>query len=170
MKYADVCVDAPVVLREGSFSYSIPAGMDVKVGHAVIVPFGPRTLQGIVVGLTNVPAVEATKDIIGIVGDEPILTRQQIKLASLISNYYRSSLFQALSLFLPPGFSRKSLQYIYSAEGAYSEDPLEMEVITRLETPTDVRAILKSYEKDLIFFALHCGRHSSATDSFRVAT
>ncbi len=150
MKYADVCVDAPVVLREGSFSYSIPVGMDVKVGHAVIVPFGPRTLQGIVVGLTNIPAVEATRDIIGIVGDEPTLTKQQIKLAILISNYYRSSLFQALSLFLPPGFSRKSLQYIYSVQGAYSEDPLEMEVIKLLRTPTDVRSVLKSYEKDLI--------------------
>ena len=40
MRYADVCVDSPVLANEGIFSYSVPEGMSVKIGQAVIVPFG----------------------------------------------------------------------------------------------------------------------------------
>ena len=47
MRYAEVCVNSPIA-RRGTFSYSVPSGLHVSVGQAVYVPFGSRTLQGII--------------------------------------------------------------------------------------------------------------------------
>ena len=52
MRYAEVCVNAPVAQRR-TFSYEIPSGLSIEIGQAVRVPFGEKILQGIVVELTN---------------------------------------------------------------------------------------------------------------------
>ena len=48
MKFAEIAVDAPAGYGR-TFSYSIPDGLVVNPGHLVIVPFGPRSRQGIVI-------------------------------------------------------------------------------------------------------------------------
>ena len=60
MKYAEVSVNAPAAQRQ-TFSYSIPSELIVNVGQAVYVPFGQKTVQGLVVELTDVPAFEPTE-------------------------------------------------------------------------------------------------------------
>jgi primosomal protein N' (replication factor Y) (superfamily II helicase) len=75
------------------------------------VPFGSRTIQGIVVELSDQPAVEATKDIADLVTDYPVLSPLQIELAQWISEHYLSPLFDALPLMLPPGFERQTVTY-----------------------------------------------------------
>ena len=45
--YAEVAVNSSFPHRQ-TFSYIVPTGIDVVVGSAVYVPFGKRTLQGIV--------------------------------------------------------------------------------------------------------------------------
>ena len=54
MRYAEVSVNSPISL-ERTFSYAIPPGLNISVGQAVWVPFGAKTLQGIVIELTDVP-------------------------------------------------------------------------------------------------------------------
>ena len=73
MKYAEVSVNSPVAQRR-AFSYAIPEGLDVRPGQAVLVPFGERVLQGIVLELTALPAVEDTKDILSVIDPEPLLS------------------------------------------------------------------------------------------------
>ena len=62
MSYAEVSVNSPVY-HNRTFSYSIPDGMDICPGQAVWVPFGNKTLQGIVTSIEKFPAVEETRDI-----------------------------------------------------------------------------------------------------------
>ncbi len=81
----------------------------MEIGQVVRVPFGSRTLEGVVVDLTNFPAVEQTRDIEDIIEDKPVLSPDYVSLAKWISNYYLCPLFDALSLMLPPGSSRKSV-------------------------------------------------------------
>ena len=109
MNYAEVAVNSPV--SRATFSYAIPAHLLVAVGQAVWVPFGSRTIQGIVVELSDQPAVEATKDIADLVTDYPVLSPLQIELAQWISEHYLSPLFDALALMLPPGFERQTVTY-----------------------------------------------------------
>jgi len=108
LKYAEVSVNAPAAQRQ-TFSYSIPSELTVDAGQAVYVPFGQKTVQGIVVELTDVPVFEPTRDITGVIDSRPLLSGKQILLAKWLSDYYLSPLFDALALMLPPGFERRVL-------------------------------------------------------------
>jgi len=109
MNYAGVAVDSPRLQRGQTFCYAIPPGLDINVGQAVWVPFGSRIVQGIVLQLSDQPAVEETKEIAGIITDFPPLSPMQVKLAERISEHYFAAPFDALSLMLPPGFERRAV-------------------------------------------------------------
>ena len=122
MSYAEVSVNSPVY-HNRTFSYSIPDGMDICPGQAVWVPFGNKTLQGIVTSIEKFPAVEETRDISTVIEPHLILSTQQLKLAQWISDYYLSPLFDALSTMLPPGFERRTIAYIYPAKDFEKSQP-----------------------------------------------
>jgi len=115
LSYAEVSVNSPVY-HNRTFSYSIPDGMDICPGQAVWVPFGNKTLQGIVTSIEKLPAVEETRDISAVIEPPLILSSQQLELAQWISDYYLCPLFDALSTMLPPGFERRTIAYIYPAK------------------------------------------------------
>ncbi len=106
MAYAEVAVNSPLSQRR-TFSYRVPADLQVDMGQAVWVPFGEKTLQGVVVELSDYPAVEQTRDIAGVIG--PVLPPAHVKLARWISEHYLTPIFDAVALMLPPGFERKSV-------------------------------------------------------------
>ncbi len=108
MKYAEVSVNSPAAKRR-TFSYAIPGGMDVFPGQAVLVPFGEKNLQGIVMEITALPAVEDVKEILAVIDPIPVLSEAHLKLARWISEYYLSPLFDAVALMLPPGFERNAI-------------------------------------------------------------
>jgi len=116
MKYAEVSVNSPIAQRR-TFSYTIPPHLNIEVGQAVWVPFGERTLQGIVMALSPHPAVAETRDIIDIIEPRPFLSTAQVNLARWISEHYLSPLFDAVALMLPPGFERKTLTFVSAAPG-----------------------------------------------------
>ena len=107
MNYAEVAVNSPG--SRSTFCYAVPRRLNINAGQAVWVPFGSRIIQGIVLGLSDVPSIEGTKEITGIIGDVPLLSPIQIKLAQWISNHYFAPLFDALALMLPPGFERRAI-------------------------------------------------------------
>ncbi|MFC2051964.1 primosomal protein N' [Chloroflexota bacterium] len=111
MGYAEICVNSPVAQRR-TFSYAIPPDLGIDVGQAVWAPFGEKLLQGIVLELSDSPAVEETKEIAGVIESRPVLSQAQVSLTYWISQYYLSPLFDAAALMLPPGFARKALTFI----------------------------------------------------------
>ena len=68
MRYAEISVNSPAAQRR-TFSYSIPSNISIQSGQAVWIPFGERLLQGVVMELTEYPAVEETRDIIDVIDD-----------------------------------------------------------------------------------------------------
>jgi len=124
MNYAEVAVDSPG--SRSTFSYAIPPGLTVSVGQAVWVPFGSRIVQGIVLQLSDKPAVEQTKEIAGIVTDSLPLSWIQMKLAQWVSEHYFSPPFDALSLMLPPGFERRATT-CFEVTGSQADLPLTSE-------------------------------------------
>ena len=138
MSYAEIAVNSPVARRR-TFTYSIPSSLNLAVGQAVWVPFGPRVVQGVVLQLTGDSPVEETRDIIGIIDSQPLLTSIQIELARWIGDYYLSPLFDALALMLPPGFERRMITFYhlspgFSSEAAAKSTPEETQVIRLLQT------------------------------------
>ena len=137
MTYAEVVVNTPIRRRavldlqeEGpgseysplglTFHYSVPPPLEKKVaiGQLVQVPFGPRRLQGIVVGLTDWAPVLETRDVEEIIDLEPVLTSVQIELAHWMSNYYLAPLIQCLHLMLPPGLEQRAVLTVELREAA----------------------------------------------------
>jgi primosomal protein N' (replication factor Y) len=114
MRYAEVSVNSPVAQRR-TFSYAIPSAMAIAVGQAVLVPFGDKLLQGIVLELTDYPAVAETREIAAVIEPRPLLSSPHVLLARWLSEYYLSPLFDAVALMLPPGFERKALTFVSAA-------------------------------------------------------
>ncbi len=109
MRYAEVAVNSPG--SRSTFCYAIPSTLEVGVGDAVWVPFGSRVVQGIVVETTDEPSVEAPREILEHIAEQPPLSPAQIGLARWISQRYVSPLFDAVALMLSPGFERKLVTY-----------------------------------------------------------
>ncbi|HSW57682.1 MAG TPA: primosomal protein N', partial [Dehalococcoidales bacterium] len=111
MPYAEVSVNSPIG-RGRTFSYSVPDAFNLAIGQAVWVPFGAKTLQGIVIELTDKPSVEKVKEITGLIDSQPILSPLQVELACWISRFYLTPLFEAVALMLPPGFKRRIITFL----------------------------------------------------------
>ena len=60
MQFAEVAVDFPDE-HSRTFTYSIPENLTAVVGDLVWVPFGPRTVQGVVFEITGTPETELDK-------------------------------------------------------------------------------------------------------------
>ncbi len=116
MIFARVAV--PVPARVGTlFTYSVPPRMPVEPGNLVMVPFGSRILPAIVVETDSVPPNLATRELLGMVEGAPSLSPERVEVASWMARHYRAPLFDALGLFLPPGWQR-ALQERPAAEDA----------------------------------------------------
>ena len=111
-KYARVIVDARLFSREDIFTYLIPEHLNVSIGHLVRVPFGRKTIRGLVFDIIDSPDVHYTKPIDSIIVETPVLNLKKLKLAEWVAGYYRASLFDAISPMLPPGFRYKSQDLI----------------------------------------------------------
>ena len=82
-----------------SFTYSVPKEFekDVSVGIRAVVPFGKRTLTGFIINISNKSEVkEEIKPLYDILDDKPIFTDSSLKFYKWISDYYLSSLGEAL--------------------------------------------------------------------------
>ncbi|MFH1542283.1 MAG: hypothetical protein ABIE84_04245 [bacterium] len=103
--YAEVLLSRTTRNTDKVFHYSIPEHLigQLKIGHQVVVPFGPRQEVGFVVGLVETAEVKKTRDIIKLVIPEPLFSEKQLELARWISEYYFSFLISALKLVMPPG-------------------------------------------------------------------
>ncbi len=136
-KYARVVVNTRVQPRkvfrrearedagEGSsvgmvYHYSIPPELraDVRQGQLVVVPFGARRLQGVILGFDDSSPVAETRPLYEIADPTPVLSPAHVELASWISRYYLAPLIDAVLLMLPPGVTRKAHVTIGLHEGS----------------------------------------------------
>lgn len=101
---ADIIINTTAKRVQTTFSYSVPGGMDVRVGSRVSVPFGHQRLDGIVVALR--PDVEAEKldytlkPIDSVLSSRAGFQEEMIETALWLSRYYLCNLADALRLFM----------------------------------------------------------------------
>ena len=120
--FAEVAVAAAAPTRQ-TFTYRIPEGLAVEVGHAVYVPFGARTLQGVVMEVTETPAYAEARDIEAVIDERPFVSHERLALASWLSDYYLAPIFDCVSLMLPSGFKQKPLTLLRVSFWADGETP-----------------------------------------------
>ena len=103
-RYVQVAVNAGRPTHM-TFSYRVPPGREVEAGDVVHVPFGKRTLQGIVVeGPTGFSGYHGDiRDLDPPVEGAPRLNALQLELARWIAHEYLAPQWEAHALMLPPG-------------------------------------------------------------------
>jgi primosomal protein N' (replication factor Y) len=106
--YVQIVVNVPAV--SGIFDYAIPESLagQIGVGHLVVVPFGNKTVQGVVFRFIDQPSVPNVKEVAELVDPLPVLTQPQIALAEAMAGSTLAPLAAIVSLFLPVGVSQEA--------------------------------------------------------------
>ncbi|MCX6169300.1 MAG: primosomal protein N' [Ignavibacteriales bacterium] len=100
-----------------TFTYSIPDELidSVKIGVRVVAPFGKRVLTGFVVGTSDSTDIkEKIKPINDVLDASPIFDKMALKFYEWISDYYLSSLGEALRNSVPYGTEIESKRRVVS--------------------------------------------------------
>src|SRR5688572_18367488 len=88
-----------------TFTYRVPAGRAVAAGEVVHVPWGARTLQGLVTeGPMDLPGYQGdTRELEPPLADAPVIPPQRLELAMWLADYYLAPPWESVALMLPPG-------------------------------------------------------------------
>lgn len=127
--FAKLIVDIANANVDRLFTYSIPDGLDVKIGHRVLAPFGRgnRPTEGFVLQKTEAYDGDfAVKPIIKTMEPYPVLLEEQIELARWLAAAYHCTLCEALRLMLPAQLrgskiKEKTIRTVTVAEGIDTE-------------------------------------------------
>ena len=130
MNYAEVAVDSPVGSGR-TFTYTIPDGLELSPGQLIRVPFGPRTLQGMVFELAAVPQVPRTREVLELVYPDVLVDTDRLTLARWVSEYFMSGLFEAVAPMLPHGSRARPATFL---EAAPKQSPDSSYRVTPVQT------------------------------------
>lgn len=114
---AYIQVALPVPLFK-TFTYGVPEefqGISL-IGMRVSVPFGKRTLTGIVVAESDVTELEKVKPLSDLLDRSPLFTGEMLRFAEWMSTYYISPLGETLRAMLPQGMTPESTQRVALAD------------------------------------------------------
>ncbi len=124
-----------------AFTYSIPNELSeiVCVGVRVVVPFGKRTLTGFVIGLSETTDIkEKIKNVKDVLDEKPIFDLTTLKFYEWISEYYLSSIGEALRNSVPYGSDVESKKKIVADKDYCAE------LLAKERKQTSVKAKLLS--------------------------
>ena len=140
-----VALDVPL---DRLFDY-LDGGNAVDIGQRVLVPFGRRSVVGVVVGISDTSefALEKLKTIINVFKDEQSLDAETFSLIRFCADYYQYPFGQALLASLParlrqtePATARKQFLYGLTPQG---EQTNEDEIPARQSVQRKVFGALK---------------------------
>jgi primosomal protein N' (replication factor Y) len=116
LKFVEVAVDSPGSGNR-TFTYSMPVGLILELGHSVIVPFGNQTKQGIIFGFSDTSDLDSVRKVLELTDSNPLIDPIRLELARWISQQYFCTLFQACSLMFPPGARKRKSVWLSVASG-----------------------------------------------------
>jgi primosomal protein N' (replication factor Y) len=102
--FCDVSLPVPL---DQPFTYSLPVTLRhrVRVGSRLVVPFGPRTLTGVILRChdeePSLGTHNVTRDALRLIDSEPVLSAELLALGKWISGYYCAPLGDVLRGMLP---------------------------------------------------------------------
>ena len=102
--FADIALPLPI---DHTFTYSVPSEFQdqVAVGSRVVVPFGKKTLTGVVVDHPTSPAVANIKPIADALDTAPTFSADMLNLTKWIAEYYLAPWGEVLRAATPQGLS-----------------------------------------------------------------
>ncbi|MGG7176044.1 primosomal protein N' [Clostridium paraputrificum] len=122
--YAEVVINSDAIEIDRPFTYKVKEEQSeiIEVGHRVKVPFGSRNkpVEGFVLGLKceGIDDIKRIKSISEILDEEPILTRDDLKLITFLRDKYLCKYIDAIRTIIPVGLmsglrSKKKMVIIF---------------------------------------------------------
>lgn len=151
---AQVIVDIAAKQTDRIFEYHIPSELpDVKVGSRVVVPFGPRKLQGFVVGISERSNFSGKlRDLLLVVDEMPPLTPELVELSAELASEvfsYRITILKAMLPRVMRANYRKILSPISEKAKKmpyFQGDPIDLNKINDIKEISFVHKLLKSQD------------------------
>ncbi|WP_294835283.1 primosomal protein N' [uncultured Lactobacillus sp.] len=149
---AQVIVDVAAKQTDRVFEYHVPKELGkVEIGSRVFVPFGPRKLQGFVVGLNTTSQYQGKlKDLLLVVDEMPPLTLELVKLSKDLADNIYSYRISILKTMLPrimrANYRKILVPNSVKAQkmGLFQGDPLDLNKITDNKQIATIRQLLRS--------------------------
>ncbi|MEQ2526433.1 primosomal protein N' [Bacillaceae bacterium CLA-AA-H227] len=106
---AKVIVDVPAKQTDRAFDYLVPESLEdvIKPGVRVIVPFGPRKIQGFVIGFSDRSEFTGLKEIIEPMDLTPVLNEELLGLGDWLTEQTLSYKISAFQVMLPAALKAK---------------------------------------------------------------
>lgn len=125
--YAEVIVNSDAYEIDRPFTYKVKEEYNdlIQVGYRVKVPFGikNKAVEGFVIGLRceGIENIKRIKSIIEICDDEPILTRDDLKLIDFLREEYLCKYIDAIRTIIPVGLmsglkNKKKIVIVFKKE------------------------------------------------------
>jgi primosomal protein N' (replication factor Y) len=105
MSFVQVARNVPA---RQTFTYRVPEGMvpSAAVGKRVLVPLGRRRQTGCIVGILTVPDCDSVRDVLEILDEDPLFSREDFLFYAWVADYYLYPVGRALERFFPAAFPR----------------------------------------------------------------
>jgi primosomal protein N' (replication factor Y) len=142
---AKVIVDVPTSRTNRPFDYLVPEWLKplLAVGSRVVVPFGPRKLQGYVVDVAEhaggLEGHAKLREIERVLDDSPPLTPELLELAEWMSRQYLCPWVMAIQAMIPAVLKGKSEKWLTATElldeSTAGQSPLLWELVRRRQIP-----------------------------------
>ncbi|MEH7415451.1 primosomal protein N' [Neobacillus drentensis] len=146
MEIASVIVDVPTKQTDRAFDYLIPEQWSgtIKPGMRVIVPFGPRQIQGFVVGLKTETDVNKLREINEPMDLKPVLNQELIELGNWLTEYTLCFKIFAFQVMLPAALKAKYEKKVRLAnKGAVMDLPSKLQAFFENDGELDWDEALK---------------------------
>ena len=128
------------------FDYHLPEELEGQVspGMLVVVPFGSRRVQAVVLELADTTSVQQTKAVEVVLDPLPVVTTAQISLAREMAHETLAPISACLELMLPPGVKKQAdtLYHLLPPKEEKNDRPLsdfQERIIALLEKRGDLR-------------------------------
>ncbi|WP_404409075.1 primosomal protein N' [Jeotgalibacillus malaysiensis] len=112
---ASVIVDVPAKQIDRTFDYTVPDHLQAVVqrGIRVIVPFGPRKIQGFILAIKDESPVKKLKPIEEVVDIEPVLNEELMSLSEWLTDQTLCYRISALQVMLPAAMKAKYTKFFH---------------------------------------------------------
>lgn len=118
--YAEVAIPAGV---DKTFTYTVPEHLTAtaRAGVRVLVPFGRKTVTGIIVDLPRSTTLTSLRPVTDVLDPAPVLPGRMLSLCTWIAHYYMAPLGEVLRAAIPHGFGQASKRTVRIIAGP--DDP-----------------------------------------------
>ncbi len=143
---AKVIVDVPTTATDQLFDYVIPKDWvgTVRPGMRVVVPFGPRKVQGFVIELaehSSYPKVRPLEEVLDIV---PVLTDELLQLGAWLSEQLLAFQVATYQLMIPAALRTKVKKELVLTTNDVANLPPSLQALFEKESRLDFERVIKA--------------------------